>query len=119
MEGIYRLTPKWDIGGKLAIRRGELRENRSAGEWFESETTLAAVRASYHILKQWDALLEYRRLDVEEDDSARDGFLIGVDRHIGDHFKLGVGYNFTDFSDDLRQVGYEYEGWYLNMVGKY
>ena len=119
VEGIYRLNPKWDLGGKIAARRGELREDRSAGEWFESESTLLVVRASYHFLKRWDALAEYRRLAVEEDDSVRDGFLVGLDRHIGEHFKLGVGYNFTEFSDDLRLVGYEHKGWYLSVVGKY
>ncbi len=119
MEGIYRLNPKWDLGGKIAARRGELREDRSAGEWFESESTLLVVRASYHFLKRWDALAEYRRLEVEEDDSVRDGFLVGLDRHIGEHFKLGIGYNFTEFSDDLRLVGYEHKGWYLSVVGKY
>jgi hypothetical protein len=44
---------------------------------------------------------------------------VGVDRHIGEHFKVGVGYNFTDFSDDLKLTDYVYQGWFINLVGKY
>ena len=31
----------------------------------------------------------------------------------------GVGYNFTDFSDDLTDFDYDHKGWFLNMVGTY
>lgn len=33
--------------------------------------------------------------------------------------KIGVGYNFTDFSDDLTLLDYEYDGFFLNGLGKY
>lgn len=119
VEGIYRLTPKWEVGGKLAQRSGELRTDRSSGQWFDSTTGFAAMRWRYHLIKRWDALAEYRWLDVDEAQSTRQGWLVGLDRHITDYLKLGVGYNFTDFSDDLTQLDYEYEGWFVNAVGKY
>ena len=52
-------------------------------------------------------------------DGNRKGFLLGIDRHINDHMKVGIGYNFTDFSDDLRVLDYDRTGWFLNVVGKY
>ncbi|MDO9225556.1 MAG: hypothetical protein Q8M09_08550 [Pseudomonadota bacterium] len=33
-------------------------------------------------------------------------------------FKLGAGYNFTDFSDDLTDVSYRSHGWFINLIGK-
>ncbi|CAN7302638.1 hypothetical protein LJR143_001403 [Pseudoxanthomonas sp. LjRoot143] len=42
-----------------------------------------------------------------------------MDRQISDHFKVGVGYNFTDFSGDLTQLDYDYQGWFLNIAGYY
>jgi hypothetical protein len=45
--------------------------------------------------------------------------LLGLDRHINDHMKIGIGYNFTDFSDDLGDLDYDKRGWFLNVVGKY
>ena len=38
-------------------------------------------------------------------------------RYLGDHFKVGVGYNFTDFSDDLTDLSYDHHGLFLNLVG--
>jgi hypothetical protein len=32
---------------------------------------------------------------------------------------VGVGYNFTSFSDDLTKFGYKYKGFFLNIVGSY
>lgn len=70
-------------------------------------------------MRNWDALAEYRWLDAESDDSQRSGFLISLDRHITDNFRLGVGYSFVDFSDDLTDVDYDFKGWFINAVGKY
>lgn len=32
---------------------------------------------------------------------------------------VGVGYNFTEFSDDLTDFDYDHKGWFLNLVGTY
>ena len=47
------------------------------------------------------------------------GWLVGVDRQIGQNFKVGVGYNFTDFSDDLTDLTYDNKGFFLNLAGYY
>lgn len=118
-ETLYQLNQRWKVGSKVAWRRGELRERRNGGDWYESDTRFAAIRTRYHIISNWDGLLEYRWLNVQEDDSTRHGLLMSIDRHIGNNFKVGVGYNFTDFSDDLRVLDYDNQGWFLNLVGKY
>ncbi|MEL7449062.1 MAG: OmpA family protein [Pseudomonadota bacterium] len=119
LEGIYRLSRRWEIGAKLAQRQGDLRESRSSGDWYESTTSFAAIRARYHLIRKWDGILEYRALEVDEAKSTRQGYLAGIERHFGDHLKLGIGYNFTDFSDNLANLDYDHKGWFLNAVGKY
>ena len=47
------------------------------------------------------------------------GFLFGVYRHVGNNMKLGAGYNFTDFSDDLTDLDYRSEGVFINVIGKF
>ncbi len=61
------------------------------------------------MIQKWHALAEYRWLDVD-DGGTKQGWLAGVDRDINLHFRLGVGYNFTDFSDDLTNFGYDHKG---------
>ena len=119
LEGVYQFNSRWKLGAKVGQRESELRADRSSGEWFESTANFAAIRGRYHLISSWDALLEYRILEIEEEDSIRDGFLFSIDRHIADNFKLGIGYNFTDFSDDLSDLDYDQEGWFINAVGKY
>ncbi len=118
-ETLYQINQRWKVGGKLAWRNGELRERRDGGDWFESNTRFASLRGRYHMTSNWDGLVEYRWLNVEEDDSTRHGLLMSIDRHLGNNFKVGVGYNFTDFSDDLRDLDYDNNGWFINLVGKY
>ncbi len=65
-----------------------------------------------------NALAEYRSLSVKEG-GRRQGALVGVDRDIGRNFRVGVGYNFTDFSDKLTDFDYDHRGWFLNVVGSY
>ena len=68
---------------------------------------------------EWDALVEYRYLTVDQNDSDRHGWLVGVDRHVNENFRVGLGYNFTSFSDNLAELGYDHKGWFLNLTGTY
>jgi len=118
-EMSYQLSSKWTFGSKLGIKRYALRADRDAGAWYKSNLALAALRANYHLIKSWDAMLETHALYLE-DDGLKSGFLAGLYRHLGEHVKLGVGYNFTDFSDDLSSINdYQARGWFVNVIGKY
>ena len=118
LEGVYRFDQNWELAGKLAHRSGEVRFGRGSGPWFDSSTDFAAAQVRYEVVYAWHALAEYRWLDVK-DGGLRKGWLVGLDRDIGKNFRIGVGYNFTGFSDDLTDFDYDHEGWFLNMVGYY
>ena len=91
---------------------------RGTGAWLDSATTFAAAQVRYDLRTQWHALAEYRWLDVDNG-GTKQGFLVGVDRDLNKNFRVGVGYNFTDFSDDLTDFDYDHKGWFLNLVGTY
>jgi hypothetical protein len=44
---------------------------------------------------------------------------VGCYRHFGQNLKIGVGYNFTNYSDSLTDVSYKSHGFFLNTVGKF
>jgi hypothetical protein len=118
LEGIYQIASRWELAGKLATRWGEARFERGSGAWFDSRATFAAAQLRYSLVARWEALAEYRSLAVK-DGGRKQGWLFGVDRELGDNFKIGVGYNFTDFSDDLTDLEYDHRGWFLNLTGYY
>jgi len=118
-DTLYDLTPRWSVGGKYAYRIGELRPSRdNSADWFTSTGQLMVVRADWHVVHKWDLTLEGRRRDEFTAQDSRSGSLVGIYRHVGQHLKLGVGYNFTDFSDDLTDMSYDSRGAFINIVGK-
>ena len=52
-------------------------------------------------------MVEARMLDLPDFERTRGGALVGVYRYLGEHLKVGVGYNFTDFSDDLTDLSFD------------
>lgn len=118
LEGVYKYSQHWELAAKLARREGEVRAGRGTGAWFDSATTFASGQIRYELRTQWHALAEYRWLDVL-DGGTKQGFLLGLDRDINQYFRIGVGYNFTDFSDDLTDFDYDHKGWFMNIVGSY
>ena len=58
-------------------------------------------------------------LSVEQAQDTRGGALVAVYRALSDHIKLGAGWNFTDFSDDLTNLSYTHRGAFLNLVAKF
>ncbi|MGQ2924322.1 MAG: hypothetical protein ACT6SF_19960 [Hydrogenophaga sp.] len=83
-----------------------------------STVTFAAAQVRYELPAQWQAMAEYRVLAVKNG-GTRSGWLVGVDRDIAPSLRLGVGYNFTQFSDDLTRLDYRYRGFFINLVGSY
>ena len=116
---MYDLTSRWTVGGKYAYRHGEVATDREQPDYFKSRAHLYVLRADWHFIHHWDALVEGRWLDLPDAHDRRSGALVGLYRHVGNHIKFGVGYNFSDFSDDLTQLDYRHQGVFINFVGKY
>ncbi len=119
VDAAYDLTNYVTLGGKYAIRVGALRDNAVGGPWFDSKTQLAIGRLDFHVVKEWDVTVELRALEVIEAKDLKAGALVGVYRHLGDNFKVGVGYNFTKFSDDLTNLSSNNRGVFVNAIGKF
>jgi hypothetical protein len=118
LEGVYKFDEKWEFAVKYATRIGEARYGRGSGEWFDSQTSFYAGQVRYDIFYKWHGLFEYRVLEVK-DGGIKQGYMVGVDRDITKNLRVGAGYNFTDFSDDLTKLDYRYRGWFVNIVGTY
>ncbi|WP_461395022.1 SdrD B-like domain-containing protein [Deferrisoma sp.] len=118
-DATYDLVRWLSVGGKYGLRLGEIRPERDRGEWFSSTAHLAVLRTDLHLVRRWDVLVEGRWLHVEEARDTRRGALAALYRHVGRNLKFGVGYNFTDFSDDLTDLSYDDRGWFVNLVGKF
>jgi flagellar motor protein MotB len=116
-DAIYDLTPQWSVGGKYAYRMGQVAMDRTNPEFFDSRAHLYIARLDWHITHEWDALVEERLLDLPDAHDRRSGHLAAIYRHITDNVKIGVGYNFTDFSDDLTDLTYDNAGGFVNVVG--
>lgn len=118
IDTIYDLTPWLSLGGKYGMRIGRLKDARLDGRWFDSRAQLYILRADIHLVKEWDAVAEVRTLEATEAKDQRTGALLGLYRHVGERLKLGIGYNFTDYSDDLTDVSYRNQGWFFNIIGE-
>jgi hypothetical protein len=117
-DTIYDLTQRWSLGGKYAYRLGQVSQERENPEFFDSRASLYVLRADWHFVHRWDALIEARMLDLPDAQDRRSGALLGIYRHLGKNFKFGVGYNFTDFSDDLTDLDFDSQGFFINLIAK-
>ena len=131
-EATYELNPNWELAGKLAHRNTATRLVRGTGPWFSNNADYAAAQVRWHfgdkgvdeqgrvkdLWHGWSAMAEYRTLNVERD-GRKQGALVSLDKDLGKNLRLGVGYNFTDFSSDLTQLQYKSDGWFVNLVGRF
>jgi flagellar motor protein MotB len=113
----YDLTPTWSIGGKYAHRRGELSLSRDDPLFFDNTADLFVLRTDFRFKEHWEGLVEVRALTMPDLSDKRTGALVVVSRYLNPHFKIGVGYNFTDFSDDLTDLSFDHRGTFLSLTG--
>jgi hypothetical protein len=67
-----------------------------------------------------NSLAEVRQLGLPDINQRRRGVLTAMTaiyHHISKNLKAGVGYNFTDFSDELTDLKYNHRGIFVNLIG--
>ena len=114
----YQATNKLTLGGKYGVRVGEIRDRAAGSAWERSTVHLGILRADYHIVHEWDAMLEGRVMWSPTTDETDWGLVAAIYRHFGENMKVGLGYNFGRFSDDLRDLTQNDHGVFLNVIGK-
>lgn len=119
-DASYDVNQWVTVGGKVGYRMGELRDTTIPhGNWFTSQALLMIARLDIHVVSQWDVTAEVRTLDTQTAQAAETGALLAVYRHLGDNFKMGVGYNFTHYTDDLTNLSGNNRGLFVNAIGKF
>ncbi|MBW2275280.1 MAG: OmpA family protein, partial [Deltaproteobacteria bacterium] len=113
----YDLTPTLSVGAKYAYRRGEVSLDRVNPEYFDNNAHLFVLRGDWRFLKNWESTAEGRMLHMPDLDEHRAGAVLMLYRYLLNNFKVGVGYNFTNFSDDLTDLSYDHHGLFFNFVG--
>lgn len=119
VDTIWDVKSWLSLGAKYGLRVGELKDRKAGGKWFSSRADLVVLRADWHFVREWDAVVEWRNLRVKEADDARSGALLAIYRHVGQNVKAGLGYNFTDYSDDLTDLSYRSKGWFINVLSTF
>jgi flagellar motor protein MotB len=117
LDVTFDVTADWSVGGKYAYRMGQVSLDREQRQFFDSAAQLAVMRVDWRFRKGWESLAEARMLGLPDVNQQRRGALAAVYRYVGKNVKVGTGYNFTDFSDDLTDLRYDHKGVFVNFVG--
>jgi hypothetical protein len=113
----YDLTSWLTVGGKYAYRRGEVSLDRKDKKFFDNDAHLYILRTDWRFLRDWEAGAEGRMLHLPDMKERRTGALVSLYHYLTKNLKIGVGYNFTDYSDDLTDLDYDDHGLFLNLIG--
>jgi flagellar motor protein MotB len=113
----YDLTRFWSVGTKYAYRLGQVSLDRENPSYFDNSAHLAILRNDFRFLRHWESSVEGRMLSMTDLKERRTGAVVSLYRYLGQHFKVGVGYNFTDFSEDLTDLSFSHRGVFFNMIG--
>jgi uncharacterized repeat protein (TIGR01451 family) len=97
LGGEARLFWRFSLGEKIAAK---LREDPAGNQWM----LLNVTRLMVHVTKRIDAVGEYRLL-MQPGLGTQQGVAVEANYLLGANFRLGVGYNFADFSDDELLLG--------------
>ena len=115
LEVVYDLTDEIQLVEKGAYKYGE--EKISGFDFTKAQTWLLVNRLNYNLTRAWQVAGEYRMLGVVQAKDLKYGALLEVSRRIGEFIRVGAGYNFTDFSDDLTNLDYTVHGPFVRITG--
>jgi uncharacterized repeat protein (TIGR01451 family) len=114
LAGQARLFWRISLAEKVGAKRRD-EPGLGSSDWM----ILWVNRASLHVTKTWDAVVEYR-LMYGPGPALAHGVSVEVNRILVGHLRLGAGWNFADFSDDELKLGRGGEnGFYVRAEGFY
>ncbi|HTG74783.1 MAG TPA: hypothetical protein VMB70_13500, partial [Terriglobia bacterium] len=113
----YDFSANWSVGTKYAYRLGQVSLDRQVRDFFDNSAQLGVWRADWRFRKGWESLVEFRMLSLKDVSQSRRGALTAIYRYFGKNLKVGAGYNFTDFSDDLTDLSFDHRGVFVNIIG--
>jgi hypothetical protein len=115
----YDVNEYLTVGAKYGFRIGEVSVDRVSDQFVSNSAHLGIVRADIKVLDNWGMLFEGRALYSPEAFVVDLGALAAISYDFGDNLRLGVGYNFGSFSDDLTDLTYDDHGVFLNVLTKF
>ncbi|MEY3309575.1 MAG: hypothetical protein RLZZ413_3613, partial [Pseudomonadota bacterium] len=118
IDAEYDVSPRWTLGAKLGARLAESAVDDDS-PFLANDAWLAVATARYHIVNEWDVLLEARNLTTIQADTANFGALVGVYKQVGENVMIGGSYNFGEFSDDLTDLVADDQGAEINLIAKF
>jgi hypothetical protein len=92
-------------GGSTAVRN-----------FLDNATQLALLRVDWRFRKNWESVADVRMPELRDISQRRQGALASIYRYLGPKMKVGIGYNFTAFSDDLTDLSFDHNGLFLNLI---
>jgi hypothetical protein len=85
-----------------------------------TRTYLSINRLNFQMWRRFYLGMEYRILFQKEADDKRQGWLMELMWEATKNLRLGIGYNFTDFSDnEFSDNDYSVQGGFFRIQGKY
>lgn len=118
LDASYDLNRHWTLGGKVGGRWSKSSPDANTA-FQDNDAWLVVANARYHLTHKWDVLVEARALRAEQAGTTQYGLLGAAYRHIGNNYKVGVGYNLGTFSDDLTDLTFDDKGLFVNLIAKF
>ena len=118
VDTALQFMPRMEWLSKGAVRRMD--ETAGDRDAVTTSTYLFIQRLNLTVWKPVAFGVEYRILAQTEAEDRRQGWLTEAMWSFTRNFRAGVGYNFTDFSDDMTSGNdYRTQGWFLRLQGRY
>jgi uncharacterized repeat protein (TIGR01451 family) len=132
MTEVFSITPIFELPFRLQILEQvaiKYREEQVPGLQTASSAVMLWInRLNFHLFKKIDLGVEYRLMWMWQGSAGQalemstfdHGVLVEAAYNVHRYFYVGVGYNFTRFTDNLLLDGNrDYSGFFVRAVGKY
>jgi hypothetical protein len=118
IDATYAVNQNWTSGGKLGYRMSESALTATS-DFEQNDAWLAVASARYHLVNDWDALVEFRNFGLVQAETTDFSVLAAGYKQINRNVSIGVGYNFGRFSDDLTDLVEDDQGAFINLIASF
>jgi len=115
---IFEMPARLQLALRLAYRHTE--ERVTGLPESSTDYLISVLRLGFHLIENFDVAAEYRLLYTVDTDEIQHGALLEVSYNIMSYARIGVGFNFSSFSDNLMaDLDEDASGFFVRLTGTY
>ncbi|MFT4552766.1 MAG: hypothetical protein ACI9S8_001393 [Chlamydiales bacterium] len=119
LEKPYNLAEELNLNFQLSLRANKTNSNFFNSVWNPHLSPISLSKNWYLPIQNWDSIARFYEMEIAQAEESQNSLLLGFFQKVEKRSKIGLGFHYTDLSDDVTDLELNSSGLFINYIVEY